>query len=139
MRTFALYVLTPVLSFIGGFYAYIWVLKAYWQQELGNGTASVLINGGLAYFALAIPLYFLIVGFIDKRAMRFKWLFYPLLCMLVFFLPTFVITMAWGDGNLVSAEALMFHSFFLTSGFIFGLLIWCFKLIFDSESNQTSA
>lgn len=139
MRKFALYGLTTSLSFMGGFYAYLWVLKTYWQQELGNETAFVLVNGGLAYIALAVPLYFLMVAYIDKRAMRFRWLLYPLLCMLVFFLPTFVIMMAWGGGNPISAEALLFHSFFLTSGFIFGILIWGFKHFFDSGSKRTRA
>lgn len=52
---------------------------------------------------------------------------YPLSCMLLFFLPTVLIMMAWGGGDPFAAEALLFHSFFFMSGFLFGLLNWFFK------------
>ena len=129
MQQFGLYVLTPLLSFFGGFYAYVWILNNYWKQELGGDAISVVIFGGLAFVSLAVPLYFLIIEFIDKRFSHFKLLLYPLMCMLTFFLPVLLIMAVWDGSNVLSAESLLFYAFFLASGFIFGVLNWLFKKI----------
>lgn len=138
MQKLGLYVLTPVLSFFGGFAAYVWVLNTYWNQELGNEAASVLINGGMAYIALAIPLYFLNISFIDKKVYRFKILLYPLSCMLLFFFPTLLILLIWGGANPFAAESLLFHSFFFISGFLFGSLNWFFKMVTVKKDNKVN-
>lgn len=130
MVKFCLYVLTPLLSFIGGFSAYILVLKIVWEQSLSGGDiGATLYWGGIAFFLLAVPIYLGIIYFIDNRFKRLKGLLYPIGCMLVFFIPTLLITLTFGSINIFLPEAMLFHSFFLTSGLIFGLCNWGFKKI----------
>lgn len=59
MQKFGLYVLTPLLSFLGGFYAYVWIVNNYWKQELGGDAISVVIFGGLAFVSLLVSLNFI--------------------------------------------------------------------------------
>lgn len=56
MQKLRLFVLTPINSFLGGFYAYVWVLKQQWNQDIGNDAPAVLIYGGVAFVTLAMPL-----------------------------------------------------------------------------------
>ena len=49
--------------------------------------------------------------------------------MVVFFIPTALITVSFGSLDLLSPEAMLFHSFFLTSGLIFGLCVRGIKSI----------
>lgn len=114
MQKLGLFVLTPIISFLGGFYAYVWVLKQQWNQDIGNDATAVLIYGGMAFVALAMPLYFLVIGFIDKRIARFKMVLYSLFCMLLFFLPTVLIIDGLGRGRSVCSGSplvsqLLFH------------------------------
>ncbi|GIN42378.1 hypothetical protein [Heyndrickxia oleronia] len=133
MVNFCLYVLTPLLSFIGGFFAYILMLKIVWEQSFSGGDMeAILFWGGIAFFIFAVPIYLGIIYFIDKRFKKFKGLLYPIGCMLVFFLPTLLITLTFGSTNLFLPEAMLFHSFFLTSGLIFGLCNWGFKKIYST-------
>ncbi|MDW0117216.1 hypothetical protein QTL97_09725 [Sporosarcina thermotolerans] len=127
---FYLYVITPLLSFIGGFFAYILTLKIVWEQSLSGGDMkAVLLWGGIAFFLLATPIYLGITYFIDKKCKKIKGLLYPAGCILVFFIPTLFVTLSFGSMNPFSPEAMLFHSFFLTSGLIFGLCSWGFKRI----------
>ncbi|MCM3711759.1 hypothetical protein [Sporosarcina luteola] len=125
---FCLYVVTSLLSFIGGFYAYILTLKIVWEQSLSGGDMkAVLFWGGIVFFLLATPIYLGIIYFIDNRFKKIKGLLYPVGCILVFFIPTLLVTLSFGSMNTFSPEAKLFHSFFLTSGLIFGLCSWGFK------------
>ena len=128
MVNFSLYIVTPLLSFIGGFFAYVLTLNIVWEQSLSSGDMkAVLFWGGIAFFLLAAPIYLGITYFIDNRFKKIKGLLYPIGCMLVFFIPTLVVTLSFGSMNPFSPEAMLFHSFFLTSGLIFGLCSWGFK------------
>ncbi|MBS4188722.1 hypothetical protein KHA94_00625 [Bacillus sp. FJAT-49705] len=127
MVNFYLYVFTPLLSFIGGFFAYTLTLKIVWEQSLGGDMVSVLFWGGIMFFLVSVPIYLGVIYFIDKRTKKFKGLLYPIGCMLVFFIPTLFITLSFGGINPFSSEAMLFHSFFFTSGLIFGLCSWGFK------------
>ncbi|MDN4607211.1 hypothetical protein [Sporosarcina highlanderae] len=130
MVKFYLYVVTPLLSFIGGFFAYILTLKIIWDQSMSAGDMiAVLLWGGIAFFLLATPIYLGITYFIDRRCKKIGGLLYPIGCILVFFIPTLFVTLSLGSMNPFSPEAMLFHSFFLTSGLIFGLCSWRFKRI----------
>ena len=130
MVNFCLYVVTPLSSFIGGFFAYILTLKIVWEQSLSGGDMeAVLYWGGIAFLLVAVPIYLGIIYFIDNRFEKLKGLLYPIGCMLVFFIPTLLVTLTFGSVNPFSPEAMLFHSFFLTSGLIFGLCNWGFKKI----------
>ncbi|MGN7381964.1 hypothetical protein ACTHRH_08485 [Paenibacillus sp. SAFN-117] len=48
-------------------------------------------------------------------------LLYPLFCALVFIVPTALIFLFNGGGNLLSPEAQLFYSLFAVSGLTFGL------------------
>lgn len=137
MKKFCLYVLTPVLSFLGGFYAYIWTTEHYWQQEVGSGDAiSVIVLAGLAFISLMLPMYFWMIEVIDEKFSHYKLFLYPLICMLIFFLPVLLIMAIWGGSSVFSAESLLFYAFFLASGFIFGVLNWLFKRIWAPSNNN---
>ncbi|WP_339250853.1 hypothetical protein NSQ43_13060 [Sporosarcina sp. FSL W8-0480] len=124
------YVVTPLLSFIGGFFSYILTLKIVWDQSMSGGDMkAVLFWGGIAFFLVATPIYLGIIYFIDKRCTKIIGLLYPIGCILVFFIPTFFITLSFGSVNPFSPEAMLFHSFFITSGLIFGLCSWGCKRI----------
>jgi hypothetical protein len=129
MVNFCLYVITPLLSYLGGFFAYNLTLKTVWEQSLSRGDMeAVLLWGGIAFFLLAVPIYLGIIYLIDLKLKKLKGYLYPIGCMLVFFIPTLLITVTFGSVNPFSPEAMLFHSFFLTSGLIFGLCNWGFKI-----------
>lgn len=119
-----LYILRPFLSFVGGFYAYVLTLKLVWNQTLGGDKDFVLFYGALAFLIVAFPIYLGIIRLIDKIFSKWKILLYPLGCILVFFLPTLKILLIFGSANLFLPEAMLFYSFFITSGLIFGLSTW---------------
>lgn len=123
MRGFFMYLVTPIVSFFGGFFAYKLILEKVLNEELGGDTNAVLFWGGIAFFLFGVPIYYGIIHLIDIWVKKLKWLYYPIGCMLVFFIPTAFITITFGSLNLFSPEAMLFHSFFLTSGLIFGLCI----------------
>ncbi|MDN4607205.1 hypothetical protein [Sporosarcina highlanderae] len=53
-----LYVVTSLLSFIGGFFAYILALKIVWDQSMSGGDMkAVLLWVGIAFFLIATPIY----------------------------------------------------------------------------------
>ena len=127
MRRVGLYVFSPLLSYIGGFLAYIITLKLIWDQTLGGELPFVLIYGGIAFFIIGFPIYLGIIYLIDAKFHKYKGLLYPLCCMLIFFIPTLFITLQFGSLDLFAPESMLFHSFFLTSGLIFGLCHWGIK------------
>ncbi|WP_153733190.1 hypothetical protein [Sporosarcina obsidiansis] len=127
MINFSLYVVTPILAFIGGFLFYVLTLKFVWDESIAGDMRAVLFWGGIAFFAIAVPIYFGVIYFIDRRFVRFKVLLYPIVCMLIFFIPTLVIAMMFGSLNPFSPEAMLFNSFFIGSGLIFGLSFWIIK------------
>lgn len=136
MKKFALYVLTPIVSFLGGFIAYAGMLNYFFGEKLGNDTDTVLVYGGLAYLVYLVPFYLIVLHLIDKKFNRFRVILYPLVCMLGFFIPILIFMLFFeiGEGKLFSSEAMLFHVFFLVSGLIFGLLTWAFKQFFDKGS-----
>lgn len=134
MRKLFTHIITPLVSFIGGFLAYSLTLKIVWGESLGGDMDAVLFFGGMAFFLIAVPIYFGIIYFIDTLIKKFKAFLYPIGCILVFFIPTLMITLFFGSTNLLSGEAMLFHSFFLTSGLIFGLSIGLINKIKFKES-----
>lgn len=123
----ALYTVISLLAFGSGFYAYNLTLEWVWDQSLKGDYTSLLVTGGIAFFVFAVPIYLWVIHMIDKKWKNPVGISYPLVCMLVFFIPTFVISFSFGNVNLFLPEAMLFHSFFLTSGFIFGTCVWLIK------------
>lgn len=132
MRSFFIILVIPILSFFGGFFTYKFILENVHNESLGEDANAVLFWGGIAFFLFGVPIYFGIIYLIDIWFKKLKWLYYPIGCMLAFFMITSIITISFGSLNLLAPEALLFHSFFLTSGFIFGLctgIVKSFKTI----------
>jgi len=127
MRTILLYLISPLLAFVGGFCTYVVILKVVHDETLGRDATAVLIWGSLIFLAICMPLYTGIIYAIDKRFSSHKGLLYPLGCMLLFVIPTVTIMGIWGDINPFLPEAMLFHSFFIMSGLIFGLCHWVIK------------
>lgn len=126
MRDILLYLISPLLAFVGGFCAYVVTLKVVWDETLVDGTA-VLVWGSVIFLTVCMPLYMGIIYAIDKRFTSYKGLLYPLGCMLLFAVPTAAIMLIWGNMKLLLPEAILFHSFFIMSGLIFGLCHWVIK------------
>lgn len=108
MKKLGLYIVTPILSFLGGFYVFAWAMEFFTNEQLGRDAASVLFWGGTAYLILAVPLYFAIIYLIDKKLKRFKFLLYPLGCMAVFFIPVSGILGMFNSYDYLSPEAMLF-------------------------------
>ena len=123
-------IIAGLLSFIVGFMCYALTINVVWNQSLGNDAYSVLFWGGSAFLLIAVPVYLFMISLIDESARfsKHKYLFYPLSCMLVYFVPTALIKLSF-DGVLAifSEEVMLFHSFFLSAGLIFGITIWFFR------------
>lgn len=115
---------TSVFSYLVGFLSYTLALKFIWDQSLAGDAYFVLVWGAIAFFLVACPIYVWIIHLIDKIPNRKKFWHYPLGCMLVFFLPTSLISLRFGSANLFSPESMLFHAFFLSSGLVFGLITW---------------
>ncbi|MEK4230461.1 hypothetical protein [Solibacillus sp. FSL H8-0538] len=121
-------IIAGLLSFIVGIMCYVLTLKLVWNESLGGDAYSVLFWGGQAFLIIAVPIYLLMINLIDTRFSKHKHFFYPLSCMLAFFIPTAFITLSFGGVLAIfSAEAMLFHAFFLSSGFIFGITSWFFR------------
>ncbi|MEW4282999.1 hypothetical protein [Priestia koreensis] len=127
MRDILLYLISPLLAFVGGFCTYVVILKVVYDETLGGDATAVLIWGSLIFLAICMPLYRGIIYAIDKRFTSYKGLLYPLGCMLLFAVPTAAIMLIWGNMKLLLPEAMLFHSFFIMSGLIFGLCHWVIK------------
>lgn len=130
MRNIGLYILCPVLSFIAGIFSYMLILKWVWNETLGGDLAAILFYGGIIFLTICFPIYLGVIHLIDKWFHQYKGLLYPLGCMLVFFIPTLFLNLLFGSFDLLSPESMLFHSFFLTAGFIFGVCHWCLKHTF---------
>lgn len=121
-------IIAALLSFIVGIMCYTLTLKIVWNQSLGGDADAVLFWGGLAFLIIALPIYLVMLKLIDTIFSKHKYFFYPLSCMLVFFVPTTFITLSFGGVLAIfSAEAMLFHTFYLSSGFIFGIMSWFFQ------------
>lgn len=138
MKKFLLYILTPIVSFLGGFIAYIGMMDYFFGEKLGNDFMTVLVYGGLAYVVYLVPFYLIVLHLIDKKFNRSRIILYPLACMLGFFIPVLIFLLLFeiGEKNLFSHEAMLFHAFFLVSGLIFGLLTWGIKQFFDHRNKE---
>ena len=123
----ALFTFISLLAYGSGFYAYKLTLEIVWDQTMGGDYTAVLVWGGIAFFIFALPLYLWAIHMIDKKWKNPIGIIYPLVCMLVFFAPAFVISFSFGSLNLFLPETMLFHSFFLTSGFVFGMCMWLIK------------
>lgn len=124
MKTFiniGKYILTPIISYLSGFYMYEKTLNLVWNQSLGNDIYAVLYYGGLAFFLIATPIYSFLTKWINTNFKKNHLLLFPLVCMLIFIIPTMFITALFDSFNPFTAEALLFHAFFITSGCVFGL------------------
>ncbi len=111
------------VSYWGGFLAYEGTLWLVWEQTLDGDLKATVFWSAVAYIIILVPLY-LIVCFIIKSKVKHRlsrFLLYPVTCALTFVVPTTFILLIWGGGSLLSPEAQLFHSFFATSGFLFGL------------------
>ncbi len=127
MRSFCLYIVTPIFAFIGGLLSYILTVKLGWDESL-NGDIRAVLFWGSAVYVIVVPFYYGVIYFIDRRFEKFKALLYIIACMLVFLIPTFpILALIFGITRPFSLEIIPFYSFFISSGFIFGLLTWIFK------------
>src|SRR5690554_352499 len=113
VRKFALYAVSPFLSFFAGFAVYLLTLKLVWDETIGREWTAVMFYAAGAYVLVCIPVYFGVIYFIKKQFKKYKALLYPFGCMFIFFIPTLFITLQFGSADLFSPEAVLFHSFFL--------------------------
>ena len=132
MKKFGLYILTPIASFLSGFYIFVKMWHFFLNENLNSNDFNVIFFwGGLPYLIGAVPFYFFIIHLIDKKNYSFKFLLYPIGCMLGFLIPLVPIILLWSGGHLFSSELILFYGFFLTSGLIFGILNWGIKKAFS--------
>ncbi|TDQ33444.1 hypothetical protein [Aureibacillus halotolerans] len=129
MEKVGLYVLTPVLSYLGGFCGYVIALRLFWDQTLGGETFAVMYIGSIGFIVVAVPIYLAIIRIIDIKCQSYRGVLYCVCCGLVFLLPTLCITLMYGSTDIFSPEAMLFHCFFVTSGILFGLGNWFFKTL----------
>lgn len=115
-----------LLSYLVGIMTYILTLRIVWDESLGGDVYAVTIMGGMFYFVILHPLYLLTIKVIRESSIKHKSALYPLACMLVYFVPTSLIMLVLG-GNISSPEAILFHAFFLSSGYVFGVVSWIFQ------------
>ncbi|MGE7093590.1 hypothetical protein ACQKII_19465 [Lysinibacillus sp. NPDC048646] len=115
------YVLTSLIAYLCGFYAYEKILNIVWDQSLGNDIYSVLFCGALAFMLVATPIYLRLINWMETKCKKYRLFIFPLGCMCVFFIPTMFIFVLFGSFNPFTSEALLFHAFFLSSGCVFGI------------------
>lgn len=121
-------VIAGLLSFIVGIMCYALTLELVWGESLGGDVYAVLYWGGMGFITIPFPIYLMTTNLIEARCSKQKYFFYPLSCMLVYFVPAAFLTLIFGGVLAIfSEEAMLFHSFFLSSGFIFGITIWFFR------------
>ena len=127
MQNFCLYIVTPILAFIGGVLSYIITVKLAWNESVSGDLRAVLFWGSAVY-AIVVPFYFGVIYLIDRRFEKLKALFYTIACMFVFLIPTFpILALIWIRTGPFSLEIMPFYSFFIGAGLIFGLCTWIFK------------
>lgn len=127
MRNFCLYIVTPLTAFIGGLLSYILTLKLGWDEALTGDLRAVLFWGS-ALYALVVPFYFVVVYIIERRFKKFVALLYTIACMFIFLIPTFpIFVLFWVMTSPFSSVMILFYSFFISAGLIFGLCTWTFK------------
>lgn len=127
VRSFCLYIVTPILAFIGGVLSYIFTVKFGWNKSISGDLRAVLFWGSAVY-AIVIPFYFGVIYLIDRRFEKLKGLFFTVACMFIFLIPTFpILALFWIMTDPFSLEIMPFYSFFMGAGLIFGLSTWFFK------------
>ncbi|MFS0574726.1 hypothetical protein AB1K83_03780 [Sporosarcina sp. 179-K 3D1 HS] len=127
MKKIALYILTPILSYLSGFIAFSLAFFTTAQESIGGEAVWLLTVSGLTFLFIGFPVYLGIIHWIDSKYNTFKGLLYPMGCMLVFFIPTLAINLRYGSINLLAPESMLFHLFFIVTGAVFGLCHWAIK------------
>lgn len=127
MKKIAFYILASILSFLSGFIAFTLASFTHLQESISGDAVWILITTGFTFLFVCFPIYLGIIHWIDSKYVRFRGLLYTLGCMLVFFIPTLAINLRYGSINLLSAESMLYHQFFLVSGAVFGLCHWAIK------------
>jgi hypothetical protein len=113
-----------LVSWIVGLAAYLASLALFHRQTISSGDLSAvlfwsLLAFALAFFALYLPALFGVRRFL--RGVRPLWPF-PFVAVLLGIVPTALIFFFWGGGirSLLSPEAFLFHSMFVTVGVVVG-------------------
>ena len=119
-------VLTPILAFLSGLLSYSITLRLWWGETIGAELGTVVFWGG-AVFSVMIPAYFVIIYLIERRFHRNKLLLFTAACLLISFLPVFLIFVPFGSQALFSEQSALATSFFATAGIVFGLCSWIFR------------
>ncbi|MEC1178165.1 hypothetical protein P9B03_06685 [Metasolibacillus meyeri] len=119
MRT----IFSGLFAYIAGFACYTLMLKIVWAQSLGGDGVAVMLWGAIAFFFIAVPIYLLVIRVARKCSNKYHYIYYPLSCMFVFVVPTAFIAMALGGTfDIFGPEEMLFYSFFLATGLVFGLM-----------------
>lgn len=116
-----------MLSYVVGISTYLFSLENIYGQSIGSDLSFVIVFSLLAYILICCPLYYTVIALIDKWFDTFKSILYPIGCMLIFFIPTFVIFLFWGGTSPFSPEAGLFYLFYVATGLVFGLGYWLIK------------
>lgn len=119
MRTFTKFFFIPVFAFFVGLAGYLFLLQFGLLPDVLD-FEFMFYWSTISYVFIAMPLYFAIVHFIDKKYDEEQLLLYPLACTLLFFIPTIIVWTIIGETNTISSKALHLHTFFFLTGLIFG-------------------
>lgn len=119
-------VLTPILAFLSGLLSYSIMLQLLWNETIGAELGTVVFWGG-AVFSVMIPVYFVAVYMIERRFNSNKLLLFTAACLLISFLPVFLIFVPFGRQALFSEQSALATSFFAAAGIVFGLCSGVFR------------
>ncbi|WOV83799.1 hypothetical protein PGH26_13085 [Sporosarcina jeotgali] len=119
-------VLTPVLAFLSGLLSYSFMLQLLWDETIGAELGTVVFWGS-AVFSVMVPVYFVAVYMIERRFNSNKLLLFTAACLLISFLPVFLIFVPFGSQALFSEQSALATSFFATTGIFFCLCSWIFR------------
>ncbi|MCQ4085692.1 hypothetical protein [Saccharibacillus sp. JS10] len=114
-------ILLSLLSYSSGFLSYIYSLQLIFGQSLKSDFGFVLFTTLLGFLLVACPLYIGMVYLVDKIFKSSKIFLYPLVCVMIFFVPTLLVLLIWGGVSPFSSEAQVFYFFYLSSGIVFGV------------------
>ncbi|WP_099159179.1 hypothetical protein [Virgibacillus ndiopensis] len=132
MQKLGIYILATIISFIGGIYAFVFTFNLL-GYSLSNGDIGFLVVWISPAFLITIPLYLLVINEIDEKFNKLKFILYPLCCMLLFILPSFVIVLFLGGAQFFLPESISIYSLFITAGLIFGTCNWIIKKLFSKN------
>jgi hypothetical protein len=115
-------------SFLCGLVAYSAALYYIWHETLGADASAVFFWGIIAYSILGVPAYLFSFRqaerFFTKRKRKTPLFIYPLLPVILSFVPFSLIVYFQGGGELrcfFTPEAFLFFILFATAGSAFGL------------------